>query len=90
MEDRTVYKLKELWWTTKNKRIDENGNLVNCTKTAEVDETTPPLEFENVVGVFLVLFIGIGVAILAGISEFIWNVRQISVTQRVTTHSMLN
>lgn len=74
--------LKEKWWITKNINY-VNGEPVNCTKETEASLDAPDLDIEHVLGVFLVLMVGIGVAILIGISEFLWNVRKISISQKV-------
>lgn len=75
--------IKERWWIEKNFQI-VNGEQVNCAKENEqsVDDE-PDLDIEHILGAVLVLFIGIGLAILIGISEFLWNVRKISIAQKV-------
>lgn len=52
-------------------------------KASEGDDT-PALEMANVGGCFLVLLAGVGIALLLGIFEFVWNVHRISVEQTVT------
>lgn len=74
--------LKEKWWITKNINY-VNGEPVNCTKETESSLDTPDLDIEHIIGVFLVLMGGIGLAILIGIFEFLWNVRKVSISQKV-------
>lgn len=82
-EDRTVQHLKEKWWITNNIRIGSDGEPVNCTKEKEINVDTPELDMDNVAGVFLVLAVGIAIAIFIGILEFLWNVRKVSILQKV-------
>lgn len=74
--------LKEKWWITKNINY-VNGEPVNCTKETESSLDAPDLDIEHILGVLLVLMGGIGLAILIGISEFLWNVRKVSISQKV-------
>lgn len=41
---------------------------------------------DNVGGVFLVLGAGLLVSIIVGIIDFFWNLRQISIDEKVKTH----
>lgn len=75
--------MKEKWWETNNIRIGEDGEPVNCTKETDINVDTPELGMDNVAGVFLVLAVGIAIAIFIGILEFLWNVRKVSILQKV-------
>lgn len=81
--------LKEKWWITRNIRIGYDGEPVNCTKEKEINVDTPELDMGNVGGVFIVLMIGIALAIFIGILEFIWNVRKVSILQKVIIYSFI-
>lgn len=81
-EDRTVQNLREKWWIEKNKKI-ENGVEVDCNKETGEKSENPDLDWEHVSGVFLVLSIGVATATFIGILEFFWNVRKVSVAQKV-------
>lgn len=82
-ENRIVQDLKTKWWIEKNFLIVD-GEPVNCAKENEkssLDE--PDLDIEHILGVVLVLITGIGLAFFIGISEFLWNVRKVSIAQKV-------
>lgn len=85
-EDRTVQHLKEKWWITKNVPIID-GVPTNCTNEKEHSDE---LDIPHILGVFIVLLIGIGLAILIGISEFLWNVRKVSISQKVMHTKPIN
>lgn len=57
-------------------------NACDIEKASEEDENIA-LEMENVGGCFLVLLCGVGIAVVMGIIEFMWNVHRISVDQKV-------
>lgn len=82
-EDRTVQHLKEKWWITNNIRI-RDGEQINCTKEIETNVDTPELDMGNVGGIFIVLLIGFIVSILVGVLEFLWNVRKVSISEKVS------
>lgn len=81
-EDRIVEELREKWWITKNKKNKKNVT-VDCQKEAEEKSENPDLDWEHVKGVFIVLSIGVATATFIGILEFFWNVRKVSVAQKV-------
>lgn len=81
-EDRTIQNIREKWWITKNFQTI-NGEIVNCTKETENGLDTPELDIDHVGGVFLILVIGFGLAIFIAVSEFLWNVRKVSISQKV-------
>lgn len=78
-EDRTIKHLRDKWWITENVPIVD-GVRTNCTQEKE---SSDELDLQHVFGSFLVLTCGISFAILIGISEFLWNVRKVSVAQKV-------
>lgn len=80
-EDGTIANLTELWWKTKN--TDENGNSVDCEAGESTAGDTPELGMDNVGGVFLVLGVGLVLAVFVGLLEFMWSVRQTSIEERV-------
>lgn len=80
-ERRIVQELRERWWITNNYKV-VNGKPEFCEK--ESDENKDTLDIDHVRGVFLILMIGIGLASLVGILEFMWNVRKVSISQKVS------
>lgn len=77
-EDRTIKDLKDKWWITNNIPIID-GVRQNCTK----DDDSDALEISQIYGVFVVLAVGQGIALFAGVIDFLWNVRKISIEQKV-------
>lgn len=78
-----VQHLKEKWWIEKNYQTI-NGEIVNCTnENTSTSSDTPDLDIEHIIGAFLVLMCGFGLAILIGILEFLWNVRKVSISLKV-------
>lgn len=77
--DRTVQSLREKWWIEKNKNVD----AADCDQKTGDSSENPDLDWEHVSGVFLVLSIGVATATFIGILEFFWNVRKVSVAQKV-------
>lgn len=80
-EDGTIQNLTKKWWETEN--TDDDGNEVDCNAGEKEASDTPELDMENVGGVFLVLVVGLAVAIFVGILEFIWSVRRVSIDEKV-------
>lgn len=78
-EDRTIKDLHDKWWITKNIPIID-GVERNCTKD---DNDSDALEISQIYGVFVVLAVGQGIALFAGVIDFLWNVRKISIEQKV-------
>lgn len=74
-EDETIRKLKVRWWK------DNNFGEKNCS--VEESGNDSELTMQNVGGIFLVLFTGCGIAIVIGIMEFLWNVKQVSINEKV-------
>ncbi|ERL83745.1 hypothetical protein D910_00962 [Dendroctonus ponderosae] len=67
--------LKEKWWKTE--RDGEPCNRV-------VEEETDALALSNVGGIFIVLLVGIGLAYVIALFEFLWNVRQLSIEEQLS------
>ncbi|XP_031634083.1 glutamate receptor ionotropic, kainate 2-like isoform X2 [Contarinia nasturtii] len=83
-ERRIIHNLKEKWWKTLNYK-EQNGEKLNCPIVEEAnDSDDPDLDVEHILGVFIVLMSGIGIAIFVGILEFLWNVRKVSVALKIT------
>lgn len=82
-ENRAVQHMKERWWIEKNFQVI-NGEQVNCAKENEQSSLdTPDLDIEHILGAYLVLIIGIGLGLFIGVCEFLWNVRKVSIAQKV-------
>ncbi|XP_036340677.1 glutamate receptor ionotropic, kainate 1-like [Rhagoletis pomonella] len=71
-----LYKMKRKWFTT---------NETNCDVDLDEDADNGQYTMESVGGLFIVLIGGILVSILIGIFEFLWNVEQISVKEKLPT-----
>lgn len=76
-EEGKLYDLKQKWWVEKNPGAGE------CTDEGDGGGDTPELGMDNVGGVFLVLGAGLLVAVFVGIIDFLWNIRQIAIDERV-------
>lgn len=59
--------------------------IEKCPEDSKGASDTPELGMDNVGGVFLVLGCGLGIAILIGILEFLWNVSKVSAEEKVST-----
>ncbi|XP_055379344.1 glutamate receptor ionotropic, kainate 2-like [Condylostylus longicornis] len=68
-----LFALKKKWW---------KGHNVTCEKF-ETDSNNE-LGIDNVGGVFLVLGAGLFTAYVIGIFEFLWNVQQVAVEEKIT------
>lgn len=68
-----LYNMKNHWWKRHN---------VTCEELHKVDGDE--LSIIELGGVFLVLGGGILVAIIIGICEFLWNVQNVAVEQKVS------
>lgn len=61
-----------------------HGKIVSLKdELEEAGESSNELALSNVGGVFLVLGIGVAVAFILAILEFLWNVRNVSVEEHV-------
>lgn len=56
---------------------------MDCDEGQEGGVDTMKLGMGNVGGVFLVLVCGLGISVLIGILEFMWNVSKVSVAEKV-------
>ena len=82
-ENRQVQHMKERWWIENNFQII-NGEKINCAKDNEKSSLDDPdLDIEHILGVVYVLLAGIGLGILIGVLEFLWNVRKVSIALKV-------
>ncbi|RZB73481.1 glutamate receptor ionotropic, kainate 2-like, partial [Asbolus verrucosus] len=73
-----LQRLKEKWWKQKNKSTA-------CKKEEVADSASAnELSLAHVGGVFVVLTVGMSIALAAAVSEFLWNVRKIAVTRHMT------
>lgn len=77
-EDGKLHQLKEKWW------VEMNPGAGQCDAEASGGGDTPELGMDNVGGVFLVLGSGLIVAIIVGIIDFFWNIRQIAIDETVS------
>ncbi|KAJ8912942.1 hypothetical protein NQ315_017273 [Exocentrus adspersus] len=71
--------LKNIWWK-------ERRNEPSCDKKAEGEDNADGAELAlaNVGGVFFVLGVGIGIAFVLAIAEFLWNVKSVSVEEHMS------
>jgi ionotropic glutamate receptor len=76
-EDSKLIELKDKWW---KKMRDEPS----CPSIRSSEKSSSELALANVGGVFLVLGIGVSVAFVLAILEFLWNVRNVSVEEHVS------
>lgn len=67
--------LKTKWW-------NEMGGG-KCDEDEEEPTDSNELGMRNVGGVFLVLILGCGMSVLIAIVEFLWNVREVAVEEKV-------
>ncbi|XP_060528957.1 glutamate receptor ionotropic, kainate 2-like [Cylas formicarius] len=75
-ENGKLNELKDLWWKKKLKGEP-------CSTSSE-EGISDELSLGNLGGVFVVLSVGIGIAFLIAILEFLWNVRNISVEEHIS------
>lgn len=61
--------------------------MLNMSNSLQDDskgkESAAELDLDNVGGVFVVLFGGVGIAFVIAIMEFLWNVRKVAVDEQV-------
>nr|CAI5868750.1 unnamed protein product [Callosobruchus analis] len=73
-----LVRLKDKWW----KEMHGGGQ---CTKDKHAeDATATELGLDHVGGVFVVLAVGVCLAMLIAICEFLWNVRKVTVSEKLT------
>lgn len=86
-ENGIIHNLTTKWWKTKN--VGADGTQVDCNAGEKKTSDTPELDMDNVGGVFLVLVVGLAVALFVGILEFVWSVRRVSIEKRVSNSLLL-
>nr|CAH7747494.1 unnamed protein product [Callosobruchus chinensis] len=69
--------LKDKWW----KEMHGGGQ---CTDKLAEDATATELGLDHVGGVFVVLAVGVSLAMMIAICEFFWNVRKVTVSEKVS------
>nr|XP_008193919.1 PREDICTED: glutamate receptor ionotropic, kainate 2 [Tribolium castaneum] len=75
-EQGEINRLKDKWW--KEERKDPL-----CPKESE-DQDANKLALQNVGGVFIVLGVGVALAYIVAVLEFLWNVRSVSVDEHIS------
>ncbi|KAG5861295.1 hypothetical protein JTB14_029787, partial [Gonioctena quinquepunctata] len=78
-ENGTLRTLKERWWKRK-------GNGPSCLEERNQgkDDKEGDLDWAKTSGIFLVLVVGVAIALAFGLIEFLWNVRNVSVEEHLT------
>lgn len=76
-EEGKLYRLKNRWW----KELDGGGS---CDGDGSPEADAAELGIANVGGVFVILLLGCGAAMILGIVEFLWNIKAIAIDQKVT------
>jgi len=74
-----LLELKKRWWT--------NNNL-QCNEEPDSD-ATPDMNFEELRGIFYTLYMGILIAYIIGIIEFLVYVQQVALDERVSQPAVL-
>ncbi|XP_034473399.1 glutamate receptor ionotropic, kainate 2 [Drosophila innubila] len=69
-----LYNLKQKWW---------NRNSSNCFEEPDPN-ATPDLNFEQLRGIFYTLYVGILIAFIIGIVEFLLYVQQVALEEHLT------
>jgi len=80
-EKGTLHQLKKTWWQ------DIGGG--KCITDSDKVVSTNELGLANVGGVFLVLMCGCGASLIIAICEFLWNIREVAVREKVRRFSFL-
>lgn len=76
-EEGKLHKLKEKWW------VENNEGAGKCETESTGGASELEMGMDSVGGVFLVLTAGLFVSIIVGIIDFLWNLRQISIDEKV-------
>lgn len=74
-EQGELYNLKQKWWKNSNS---------TCMEEPDPD-ATPDMNFEELRGIFYTLYVGILIAFIIGITEFMVFVGQVAVEERVSS-----
>ncbi|ALC39537.1 GluRIIC [Drosophila busckii] len=75
-----LYNLKQKWWKNTNS---------SCSEEPDPD-ATPDMDFEALRGIFYTLYVGILIAFLIGIIEFLVYVQQVALEERLTFKQAFN
>lgn len=75
-----LYDIKEKWWKNPNR---------SCSEEPDPD-ATPDMNFEELRGIFYTLYVGIFIAYLIGITEFLLYVQQVALEERVSHFHFLD
>lgn len=59
------------------------AETISCDEGKKEEKNSLELGMANVGGVFLVLACGLGVSIVVGLLEFLWNVSRVSIDEKV-------
>lgn len=76
-----LYKLKREWIF--------NNNTILCEDTPSGDQNSSQMDMQTLRGVFLVLQLGVGVALVIGIAEFCWYNRKLAVNDKVNFYNII-
>ncbi|RZB39423.1 Lig chan, ANF receptor and/or SBP bac 3 domain containing protein, partial [Asbolus verrucosus] len=76
-EKGVIKRLKNKWWK-------EMRDEPPCPAKDDEDEASEKLSLKELRGIFLVLAIGVALAYIVAILEFMWNVRNVSVEEHIT------
>lgn len=76
-EEGELFRLKTKWW----KPPANETSLVGCPPNSRNGQEG--MSMANVGGVFLVLVIGCAVGLLLGVIEFLWNLREVAIQNKV-------
>ncbi|XP_066147480.1 glutamate receptor ionotropic, kainate 2-like [Euwallacea fornicatus] len=78
-----LHRLKNKWWT------EMNGGGQCTTEHSSSDETADELDLDNVGGVFVVLAVGVVIALISSICEFLWMVKKLAVKEHLPFKEIL-
>ena len=74
-ENNNIQMFYNKWWK----------NSGTCNQDDKKQETASSLDISNVGGIFVVLFVGLTLAIFVAVIEFLWNARKTARDERVST-----
>ncbi|XP_030374350.1 glutamate receptor ionotropic, kainate 2 [Scaptodrosophila lebanonensis] len=75
-----LYDMKQRWWKNHNSTCDEEPD----------PDETPDMTFRDVRGIFYTLYVGIFIAFLIGIAEFLVYAQQVALEERLTFKQAFN
>ncbi|XP_060523976.1 glutamate receptor ionotropic, kainate 2-like [Cylas formicarius] len=79
----TLHRLKEKWW----KEMNGGGQCAEDKQSS--DEAATELGLDNVGGIFVVLAVGVAIALLFAVCEFLWNVKKVAVREHISLRESL-